>query len=700
MKKQPGKNYLYSLIVFAIALVLRLINVFSIGDNYYANQLSDASTYRLWATKLVAGASYGDPAFQMGPLYPYFLAMNLSLGISLWGILIIQAILGSLTVLCIYHITLKVFENNFKAFLSGLAAAVFAPFIFYDGLILSESLQLTLISISLLLLIDFSPKRVPIYRIIIAGVLIGLASLGRATILIFAILLIAYWLIKWHKSPGAAKTEFMKIALYFAIGCVIGILPATIHNIINGEFVAISTNSGINLYIGNNTQANGSYEEPPGLNLSSDFTGRKIAERSANRTLRGSEVSEFWFKRTLKDIVRNPIHFVSLILKKAWLYFWHYEIPQAESLPLHREFSPLFKIWLPAFGFIFILTLISLLNERFSERKLIILLLFASSFLGNLAFFVIGRYRLIGYITLLVFSGAGIMAIYEISMLRKYRAILISSLALIMGILILYLPRSIDLRSKQASAYDNVGIYHFLLNRPEASITWYRKALEIMPDHSATLNNLGAYFYTIGMADSAQYYFRKSLAIDSTQDKTLMNLGKIARDRGDLGTAFMYYRKAKQFGTFNAEIDLAIKELEQMRFQNLRGDSTEIAAPFDNLLATAEKLSAQGKFRDAEVYFRMALHQKPNDIRALNNLGYAFQGQNKYKEAAECFHKVLIQSPENAIAYNNLASIIYQMGMLDSALVLWSKGLKLDPSNQQIKNNYEFVKKQKAESNK
>jgi len=46
---------------------------------------------------------------------------------------------------------------------------------------------------------------------------------------------------------------------------------------------------------------------------------------------------------------------------------------------------------------------------------------------------------------------------------------------------ILYLPRPIDLTAKIASAYDNVGIYHFLNKQPEKSIIWYRKSLALSP---------------------------------------------------------------------------------------------------------------------------------------------------------------------------------------------------------------------------
>jgi Flp pilus assembly protein TadD len=60
--------------------------------------------------------------------------------------------------------------------------------------------------------------------------------------------------------------------------------------------------------------------------------------------------------------------------------------------------------------------------------------------------------------------------------------------------------------------------------------------------------------------------------------------------------------------------------------------------------------------------------------------------------AARLFRNSDAQSPNNAIAYNNLAGTLYQMGMADSAKILWEKALKIDPDNAQIRKNLEFVK--------
>jgi len=77
MKKTERKTPIVFLAPGLFALILRLWNVISIGDDFYANFLSDASTFRLWASQIVWGIPPTESVFPVGPLYPYFLASNL-----------------------------------------------------------------------------------------------------------------------------------------------------------------------------------------------------------------------------------------------------------------------------------------------------------------------------------------------------------------------------------------------------------------------------------------------------------------------------------------------------------------------------------------------------------------------------------------------------------------------------------------------
>lgn len=315
MKKSKSCDILPPILIGAAALLLRIWNTISVGTDFYANFLSDASTYRLWASRLAAGGTYGEPVFQMGPLYPYFLAFNQRLGIDFYAVLFLQAIMGALVAVMIYRIARSIY-GRVAGIISGALAAIYAPFIFYDGLLLSESIQVFLVALALYFLL-IEVRKLGVMRFLLSGFLIGLAALGRATILFFPIGLFAFWIYgQYRGKPSARSNQWPKIGL-IAAGLAIGIMPATLHNMAQGDFVLISSNTGINFFIGNSAASDGTYNEPPGLDLFTDFTGRKAAEKESGHALKSSEVSSFWTGKTLSDISSRPGGFIFGLAKRS-----------------------------------------------------------------------------------------------------------------------------------------------------------------------------------------------------------------------------------------------------------------------------------------------------------------------------------------------------------------------------------------------
>jgi Tfp pilus assembly protein PilF len=291
-------------------------------------------------------------------------------------------------------------------------------------------------------------------------------------------------------------------------------------------------------------------------------------------------------------------------------------------------------------------------------------------------------------------SGAAAIAIFDAIKTRYTKKLIAIGSAGVAIIIILILPRPISIPEKMASAYDNVGIFYYYYQKPAEAIKWYRKASDILPNYSASLNNIGTYFYGTGQLDSSKFYFHRSLDIDPGEDKTLMNLGRIALDQGLLDSAKYYYQKAKKAAPFGTSADAALRELE-LKSSGKAGDMP--GESYESLFKMAETFSARGQYAEAEKFYSLALNLKHDDIKALNNLGFACQAQKKYDIAANYFDKVIKLSPDNGIAYNNLGGTVYQMGLLDSAIALWEKATKLDPSNQQFKANLDFVKKKRQE---
>ena len=76
----------------------------------------------------------------------------------------------------------------------------------------------------------------------------------------FVLLAALYWLYKAVTGEKQnEKGNYFRRAAFICLGVLIGVLPATLHNMSNGAAVLISSNFGINFYIGNNPDATGAY---------------------------------------------------------------------------------------------------------------------------------------------------------------------------------------------------------------------------------------------------------------------------------------------------------------------------------------------------------------------------------------------------------------------------------------------------------
>ena len=81
-------------------------------------------------------------------------------------------------------------------------------------------------------------------------------------------------------------------AAALVLGLALAVAPATLRNLaVSGEPVLVSSHGGLNLYIGNRAEADGTYRHVPGI--TPDIRGqardaRRVAEETAGRPLTGS----------------------------------------------------------------------------------------------------------------------------------------------------------------------------------------------------------------------------------------------------------------------------------------------------------------------------------------------------------------------------------------------------------------------------
>ena len=92
-----------------------------------------------------------------------------------------------------------------------------------------------------------------------------------------------------------------------AAASVAAIAPATLHNYIaSKDFVLITSNGGVNFYIGNGEEATGIFYPAKDITFETESSSRSYVERLFGRDMKPSEISAYWFERSFDFIKRHP----------------------------------------------------------------------------------------------------------------------------------------------------------------------------------------------------------------------------------------------------------------------------------------------------------------------------------------------------------------------------------------------------------
>jgi predicted membrane-bound mannosyltransferase len=239
-------------LLFAIALIPRLLHLLMISDNPFFNfPIIDCQVNNSWGESIAAGQWLGRGPFWQAPLYPYFLGIIYTiLGHDLFLARLVQIILGSVNCLLLYRIAKTAF-NPKVALVSFLIAAFYGPFILFENELLNPVLMIFFNLLALLILFSYL-HRPSWVKLLLAGIILGLSTIthGMAvTIVPFALL----WTIIILAKRKSSIPKMLASCLVLLAGFLLILSLTTVRNLVVGEdFVIVSSNTGINFFIGNN----------------------------------------------------------------------------------------------------------------------------------------------------------------------------------------------------------------------------------------------------------------------------------------------------------------------------------------------------------------------------------------------------------------------------------------------------------------
>ena len=414
---------LLAVILIAGALVRLLYLREIIHEPTFAHPEVDALFHDYWSRGWVTGdwtppPDCEDPEIRSNPYlrppgYPLFLAaIRYAFGMGYQAPRVCQALLG----LCSIGLGFVLMRRRFgpgPALLYAALLAAFWPLVYFEGEFLEPAILIFLRQL-LLLLLDRWSDGLTLGRSIAAGVVLGVMIVVRPTFGLLG-LAVPVWALAFRRGRGRFPAT-ASIAVFVAAALIV-MLPVTVRNyVVGGAFVPVSDNGSLNLFLGNNEQADG--QVPAALSglgpfrTCFDYPGVvRALERSAGHHLDPGEIAAAFRHRAVAFIRRQPGRFVALTIHRALLFWGPFEVGHNRQDELVREHSRTLRLLPVNFPVVAASSVLGLLaffasrsgpgvggtasEQRRAQGALLALaMVFVGAvFVAHLPFFVAGRYR-------------------------------------------------------------------------------------------------------------------------------------------------------------------------------------------------------------------------------------------------------------------------------------------------------------------
>ena len=408
----------FSAKIFLIALILRFIPVIALRS--VGIGLDDMFQYDMLARSIASGNGYRwynqddikllepyvdfdlddvvyDPVRGVStsfrpPLYPTFLAiLYLLFGTGAQRFLLArlaQCFLGASLAPLTYAIGMRLLSssdegekkrNQRVAIISAWIVAFYPILLFYPFGLATENLFFPLILLAFLLLMK-AGKEEKNKNIIFAGIFLGLASLTRSVILLFALFAIAWF---WKSSHSLKK------ALLLATTVILLVSPWMVRNsLLHGKPSGIEVSMGYSLYVSYHPEGNGSFKYGISLDLipiMDDAKRDEIGMASTREFIRA-------YPERVLPLVISRLSYLFGLEKRVLVYFY------ANNFigPIPSGFLILFfGVMLLPFVFILLTAPIGLVTLPRDRNRSLLLLLLAGYILPHALIIAEDRFHLV-----------------------------------------------------------------------------------------------------------------------------------------------------------------------------------------------------------------------------------------------------------------------------------------------------------------
>ena len=658
----------------------------------------DAAYHDYWASGLVSGDWFrpegiNDPEIKSTPYfrppgYPYFLALVYMLsGSSFLTARIFQMALGLVNCVLAYILGRRLFGWVVGLLFAGFMATYWV-FIFFEGEFLAPVL-IVFLGLCLMLVLSTWTEKFTFARCLGGGALLGLFAVTRPNILLFVPIVLGWgWWLKRRRNDGR-PLWIMTAGLI--TGTAVVLLPVTIRNyIVANDFVPISSNFGINLYIGNNERTDcitpviSDLPQLAGLDNWISFDYPQIVrgvELRLGRKVKYSEASSYFTGEAIRYIRNNRERTFKRLLKKAFFFWGPAEISNNKEISCAKQLSPTLR-YLPGFALpvsgaaVGLLLLVFDLRKRRKEKavgntkarkqmemSVLIVLLIGIYFVSFLPFFITARFRVPIIPFLFLFAAYGLYRIGWFFTQKDFRSGLCWSIIWV-GLYLHAAKRGMPYEPSWARWHTNRGDTYQYKGQTDLAIAEYYKAIQANGDGEKARAHtcLGDIFTQQNKFTDAAKHYRQALETNPELLKPRLKLGN------------MLYKQKKY-----DEAAALWTELLQTR-----PDWPEVLGELGKAYYQQEKIE------EAVQCWGRALQLRPDLDTIRNNLRNALALRNQ-QDSITRHTEALREKPNDPNIHNKIAGILYAQGKIAQAISHWKQAVKFNPDSVDVNNNLALI---------
>ena len=725
--------------IFSLALIVRLVHLWQMRRSpFFALLMGDSHGYDEWAQRIAGGDWFGTEVFYQAPLYPYLLGVIYAVaGRHLLLVRIVQALIGSASCALLALAAQRLFSSEARPDLgrqaglaAGLMLALYAPAIFFDGLLQKSVLDVFFVCLALWLMATTdvlnaelagsaeqnlnqplrsqrSLRSTSSWVWLCLGLTMGLLAVTRENALVFIVVILGWAILNVERRRPNA--ERLKRAGAFLAGLAVVLMPVAIRNYsVGGGFYITTSQFGPNLYIGNNPAADGTYQSLRFGRGAPEYERQdatELAERGLGRSLTPAEVSGYWTDKALEFVTGRPGAWLALTGRKIALLWNATEVLDTESQEAHAEWSWPLRIGgvVGHFGVLAPLAVFGLIVTWPMRSRLFIFYAMTLAYAASVVvFYVFARYRYPLAPLLILFAAGGIAGARHFFLARGFSpafaglkacATSWGTLAAVAAVAVFCNWPILSTTLMRAVTETNLGVALQAAGRLDESIDHYHRAIALAPDYPPAYNNLATAQRAKGQTADAIATYQQALRLRPEYPEAQYNLANALIDAGRPAAAADHFRIALQTlpGSADVHNNLGIALIGQGKRDEAVAEFRE-ALRVDPASAKAHRnlgdlLGSARQYDEAVSHYRRAVQLDPGDAATHYDFGSLLLEIDRVEEAIDEFRAALQADPKSVVAHNNLGIALGSQGRMDAAIDEFRQALALQPDFEDARRN-------------